>query len=76
MTRVLVVDDSPQILTMLRLNLRTRGYEVVEAPTGEQALKRAAERAITRRAPTDDGSQPIPRRHLITEPGLGYRFGP
>jgi two-component system KDP operon response regulator KdpE len=43
-TRVLVVDDSPQILATLRLNLRARSYEVVEAATGHQALSRAAER--------------------------------
>ncbi|MEU6039072.1 response regulator [Actinomadura sp. NPDC047616] len=43
MTRVLVVDDSPQILATLRLNLRARRYEVAEAPTGEQALRRAAD---------------------------------
>ena len=28
MTRVLVVDDEPQILRALRINLRARGYDV------------------------------------------------
>ena len=42
MTRVLVVDDEPQILRALSINLRARGYEVDLAPTGEQALQLAA----------------------------------
>jgi two-component system KDP operon response regulator KdpE len=43
-TRVLVVDDEPQILRGLRTNLRARGYEVDTAPDGEQALDLAAKR--------------------------------
>ena len=39
MTRVLVVDDEPQIRRALSLNLGARGYEVLEASTGEQALE-------------------------------------
>ncbi len=42
MTRVLVVDDEPQILRALSINLRARGYEVDLAPTGEDALRIAA----------------------------------
>jgi len=38
-TRVLVVDDEPQILRALRINLRVRGYEVDTAATGGQALE-------------------------------------
>ena len=38
MTRVLVVDDEPQILRALATNLRARGYEVDLAGTGEAAL--------------------------------------
>jgi two-component system KDP operon response regulator KdpE len=41
-TRVLVVDDEPQILRALGINLRARGYEVDLAPDGEQALALAA----------------------------------
>jgi len=44
MTRVLVVDDEPQIRNALRTNLRARGYEVDLAPDGEGALKLAAHR--------------------------------
>lgn len=42
MTRVLVVDDEPQILRGMGTNLRARGYEVDTAADGEQALDMAA----------------------------------
>ena len=42
MSRVLVVDDEPQILRALGTNLKVRGYEVDLAPTGEAALEMAA----------------------------------
>jgi two-component system KDP operon response regulator KdpE len=44
MTRVLVVDDEPQIIRALRINLRARGYEVDAAPDGRTALDLAARR--------------------------------
>ena len=44
MTRVLVVDDEPQIRRALATNLRARDYEVDLAATGEEALRLAAER--------------------------------
>jgi two-component system KDP operon response regulator KdpE len=40
-TRVLVVDDEPQILRALRINLRVRNYEVDTAATGSEALTAA-----------------------------------
>jgi two-component system KDP operon response regulator KdpE len=43
-TRVLVVDDEPQILRGLGTNLRARGYDVDTAADGEQALDLAARR--------------------------------
>ena len=43
MTRVLVIDDEPQILRALRINLSVRGYDVSVAATGAEALKSAAE---------------------------------
>ena len=41
-TRVLVVDDEPQIVRALRINLSARGYEVSTAATGQEALRVAA----------------------------------
>ena len=43
MTRILVVDDEPQIRRAMRINLRARGLEVVLAPTGAEALERVAD---------------------------------
>jgi two-component system, OmpR family, KDP operon response regulator KdpE len=43
MTKVLVVDDEPQILRALRINLSVGGYEVITASTGAAALRAAAE---------------------------------
>ncbi|MFE5287362.1 response regulator [Nocardia sp. NPDC056611] len=42
--KVLVVDDEPQILRALRINLSVRGYEVTTASTGAAALRAAAEK--------------------------------
>ncbi len=42
MTRVLVVDDEPQIRRVLTVNLSTRGYDVTAAQDGTQALLEAA----------------------------------
>ena len=44
MTRVLVVDDEPQIRRALSTNLRARGYEVELAATGEEALQLVVDR--------------------------------
>jgi two-component system KDP operon response regulator KdpE len=42
-TRVLVVDDEPQILRALRINLRARSYDVITATSGREALHAAAD---------------------------------
>ncbi len=42
MTRILVVDDEPQILRTMRINLRARGYDVDVAADGTSALRAAA----------------------------------
>jgi two-component system, OmpR family, KDP operon response regulator KdpE len=41
-SRVLVVDDEPQIRRALAINLRARGYQVDLAATGEEALNAVA----------------------------------
>lgn len=43
MTRILVVDDEPQLVRALDINLRARGYEVSTARTGKEALQVAAD---------------------------------
>jgi two-component system KDP operon response regulator KdpE len=43
MTRVLIVDDEPQILRALRINLTARQYQVLTAADGTQALRAAAD---------------------------------
>jgi two-component system KDP operon response regulator KdpE len=40
--RILLVDDEPQILRALAINLKALGYRIDVAQTGEEALKRAA----------------------------------
>ena len=42
MTRVLVVDDDPQLLRALRITLTARGYEVITATNGRDALGAAS----------------------------------
>ncbi len=42
MTRILVVDDEPQIVRALRINLRARNYDVDTAPNGTSALQAAS----------------------------------
>jgi two-component system KDP operon response regulator KdpE len=37
--KVLVIDDEPPIRKLLRMGLRTQGYEILEAPTGKTALE-------------------------------------
>ena len=39
MERVLVIDDEPQIRSMLRLMLERAGYEVEEAPDGMEGIR-------------------------------------
>lgn len=43
MTRVLIVDDEPDILLMLRVNLEADGFETALAADGETALRRIDE---------------------------------
>lgn len=41
--KILIADDDPQILRALRITLRARGYEVIVATDGVQAVNRAIE---------------------------------
>jgi len=40
--RILVVDDEPQIRKFLRISLTAQGYEVLEAPRGEDGISQCA----------------------------------
>ncbi len=42
MARIMVVDDEPQIVRALAINLRARGYEVTTASDGDEAVAVAA----------------------------------
>jgi two-component system, OmpR family, KDP operon response regulator KdpE len=42
-TRILVVDDEPQIRRILRTTLTTAGYEIEDAKTGDEALEKLRE---------------------------------
>lgn len=44
-TRVLVVDDEPQIRRFMRPSLTAQGYEMIEAASGAEALARAGDAA-------------------------------
>lgn len=39
MARILIIDDEPQIRSMLKLMLERDGYEVVEAPDGIEGIR-------------------------------------
>jgi DNA-binding response OmpR family regulator len=39
--RILVADDDPEILTLIGMRLKQRGYDVLEASDGEMALEQA-----------------------------------
>lgn len=40
--KILIADDDPQIVRALRVTLRARGYDIVTATTGVEALEKAA----------------------------------
>ncbi|WP_432971260.1 hypothetical protein [Dactylosporangium sp. CA-233914] len=44
--RILIVDDEPQLLRALRINLQARQYDVVTAADGTSALRAAADRHL------------------------------
>ena len=50
--RILVVDDDPDILALVRIKLETCGHEVLTAPDGEAGLAAAASSGPTSSSPT------------------------
>lgn len=46
MSRILVIDDDPQIVRTLEIMLRHDGHDVLTASSGEQALERLASEAV------------------------------
>jgi CheY-like chemotaxis protein len=46
MARILIIDDEPQIRSMLRLMLERVGYEVAEAPDGIEGIRRYRENPV------------------------------
>ena len=40
-TKVLVVDDEPDVIELIQFNLKAAGYEVLTAADGDEALKKA-----------------------------------
>jgi two-component system phosphate regulon response regulator PhoB len=45
MPRILVVDDEPDALELIKFNLKSAGYDVVTAADGDEALKKVRARA-------------------------------
>ncbi len=43
MKRILIVDDEPDILKVMRFRLTQRGYEIATAVNGQEGLERAKE---------------------------------
>ena len=51
--RVLIVDDSPSLRTMVSYTLRDAGYEVMEAEDGNEALSMAKDNDVATLVVTD-----------------------
>ena len=41
--RILVVDDEPDLVAVLRMGLQMEGFDVIEAADGAEGLRRAKE---------------------------------
>src|SRR5262245_47477990 len=71
---ILVVDDEPDLLELVRVNLSQAGFEVETAETGRQALERARRSApdlviLDLMLPDLSGTEVC--RHLRSDAGLG-----
>ncbi|OFW79346.1 MAG: DNA-binding response regulator [Actinobacteria bacterium RBG_19FT_COMBO_70_19] len=72
MTRILIVDDEPQIRRALRTSLQAHGYEVETAGTGGEGLERAVDTApdlvfLDLGLPDLDGTEVIRRLRAFSE---------
>ena len=72
MTRILIVDDEPQIRRALRMSLQAHGYEVETAGTGGEGLERAVDTApdlvfLDLGLPDLDGTEVIRRLRAFSE---------
>ena len=59
-TRVLVIDDEPQILRALRINLSVRGYEVITAADRRRGVARGRRTPPRRRRSSTSGCPTCP----------------
>ena len=72
MTRILIVDDEPQIRRALRTSMQAHGYEVETAGTGGEGLERAVDTApdlvfLDLGLPDLDGTEVIRRLRAFSE---------
>jgi len=44
MEKILVIDDEPQIIRALKVNMQARGYEMIAAPNAETGIALAADK--------------------------------
>jgi two-component system KDP operon response regulator KdpE len=70
--RILIVDDEPQILRFLRPALDAAGYEVLEAETGAEALRKATTQApdlmiLDLGLPDMDGKEVVSRLRAFSD---------
>ena len=72
-TRILIVDDEPQILRFLSTSLAAHGYSVIEASSGEEGLIRSERDkpdliVLDLGLPDVDGTEVLQRTRAISSP--------